>query len=418
MIDQAAIRLERCDVTVVGAGPAGLAAATALRQRGIDKVVVIERDTAAGGIPRHCGHPPFGMREFHRILTGPSYARRLVATAREAGVELRTGTSVASISQGGKLLLTDGEGIGQITAKRVIIATGVREASCAARLVSGGRLLGIYTTGALQAMVYLKGLKPFQRPVIVGSELVSFSAILTCRKAGIRPVVMIEENDRVTARWPCQWLPRIRGIPLNQNTRLVRIEGEGRVSQVIVADRHGGERAIDCDGVLFTGGFTPEASLARCGHLQVDAGTGGPVVDQFGRCSDPTYFAAGNLLRPVETAGWSWREGQQVGGWVADDLSGKLSDTGEERRITPVCPLIKLAVPHTIKMQHGGEGMTHVQLRFTRPARGKLVARNGSGIVWRRHLRALPERRVLIPLAALAKGSDGGLMKLDFEESS
>ena len=190
------------------------------------------------------------------------------------------------------------------------------------------------------------------------------------------------------------------------------------ISQVIIADHRGGERAIDCDGVLFTGCFTPEASLARCGHLEVDAGTGGPVVDQFGRCSDQSYFAAGNVLRPVETAGWSWREGHLVGGWVADDLSGKLSDAEEERRIVPASPLIKLAVPHSIKMPYRGEGMKHVQLRFTRPAIGKLIARNGSGIVWQRTLKALPERRVLIPLAALAKGNDGGVMKLDFEESS
>ena len=37
--------------------------------------------------------------------------------------------------------------------------------------------------------------KPFERPVIIGSELVSFSALLTCRHLGIRPVAMIEENS-------------------------------------------------------------------------------------------------------------------------------------------------------------------------------------------------------------------------------
>jgi cation diffusion facilitator CzcD-associated flavoprotein CzcO len=75
------------DVAIVGAGPAGLAAATQLRMRGVERVVVLDRETEAGGVPRHCGHPPFGIREFHRVLTGPQYAKRLVATAISAGVK-------------------------------------------------------------------------------------------------------------------------------------------------------------------------------------------------------------------------------------------------------------------------------------------------------------------------------------------
>lgn len=65
------------EVLVIGAGPAGLAAATRLKSLGVRNVIVVDREQQAGGIPRHCGHPPFGMREFGRVLTGPVYARRL-----------------------------------------------------------------------------------------------------------------------------------------------------------------------------------------------------------------------------------------------------------------------------------------------------------------------------------------------------
>ncbi|MGB4909954.1 MAG: FAD-dependent oxidoreductase, partial [Tabrizicola sp.] len=61
------------EVLVVGGGPAGLAAATDLARAG-RRVTVLEREAEAGGIPRHCGHYPFGMREFHRLLRGPDYA--------------------------------------------------------------------------------------------------------------------------------------------------------------------------------------------------------------------------------------------------------------------------------------------------------------------------------------------------------
>src|SRR3546814_11554772 len=104
-------------------------------------------------------------------------------------------------------------------------------------------------------------------------------------------------------------LPRLFGVPLHLATQLVSIHGQSRVEGVTLRLPDGSTQQIAADGVIVTGAFTPEATLAQLGHLAVDPGSGGPVVDQFGRCSDADFFAAGNLLRPVETAGWSWREG-------------------------------------------------------------------------------------------------------------
>src|SRR3546814_16232694 len=95
----------------------------------------------------------------------------------------------------------------------LLLATGVRETSRAARLIGGARPLGVVTTGALQSLVYLAGRRPFERPVILGTELVSFSALLTCRPAGIRPVAMVEAKPRITARRFTDGLPRLLGIP-------------------------------------------------------------------------------------------------------------------------------------------------------------------------------------------------------------
>ena len=188
-----------CDVAIVGAGPAGLAAATRLRQRGVGSVVLIDREPEAGGIPRHCGHYPFGMREFSRLLRGPDYARRLAERAFKAGAAFLPATTVVRIAPGPQLTLSSAQGTTTLTADRVLLATGVRETSRAARLIGGARLAGVLSTGALQSMVYLKGLTPFHRPVILGTELVSFSAIMTCRHAGIRPAAMVEEAPRITA---------------------------------------------------------------------------------------------------------------------------------------------------------------------------------------------------------------------------
>ncbi len=315
------LKSDSCDVAIIGGGPAGLAAATELKKIGIERVVVLDRETEAGGIPRHCGHPPFGLFEYKRILTGPSYAKRIVQTAVDAGVEIRLKNTVTALGADGQLTIVSPDGVADLQAKRVLLATGTRETPRSARLVSGVRPLGICNTGALQSMVYLKNRIPFKRPVVVGTEIVSFSALFTCKKAGIKPVAMLEEAPGTTVKWPISYGAGLLGVPLSLRTKLVSIQGHERVESVLVADSDGNVRKIVCDGVLFTGLFTPESSLVRMSHLKIDENTGMPVVDAHGRCSDPAYYAAGNVLqKPVKVAGTCWKGGRETARWIAKDL--------------------------------------------------------------------------------------------------
>lgn len=405
------------DVAVIGAGPSGLSAAIALKTAGVARVVVLEREPQAGGIPRHCNHPPFGMREFGRILKGPDYAARIVRQARKADVEIHVATTVTDIKAGGMLSISTPDGVCEITPSRVIYATGVRETPRSARLISGARVQGVINTGTLQSMVYLKKRRPFRRPVIVGTELVAFSALLTCRSAGIRPVAMIEAGPDATARWPSAVYPRIQGVELLANTRLQAIEGDSVVEAVSVMGPDGQPRRIECDGVLLTGKFSPEVALARCGHLAVDPATGGPVVDQWGRCSDPVFFATGNVLRPVETAGRSWAEGKKAGEWVARDLAEQLSPPVASVRIAITDPRIKYAMPQWISQTKVADGMAEIQMRVTERVAGTLIARTQAGPIWRRALNARPERRIVVPIADIASKASTGLVEFSIEGS-
>src|SRR6185369_12071483 len=111
-------------VAILGGGPAGLAAARRLSELGIKGVVLIEREAALGGVPRHCGHPAFGLREFHRLLGGPAYARRLAATA--SGIEIRRRTTVTAIEPGGRIRCLDPDhGESALEAKAILLAFGV-----------------------------------------------------------------------------------------------------------------------------------------------------------------------------------------------------------------------------------------------------------------------------------------------------
>ena len=64
------------DIVVIGGGPAGLAAACAAYDQGIQDVLILERDKELGGILNQCIHNGFGLHTFQEELTGPEYAKR------------------------------------------------------------------------------------------------------------------------------------------------------------------------------------------------------------------------------------------------------------------------------------------------------------------------------------------------------
>jgi thioredoxin reductase len=301
--------MTEADVIVIGAGPAGLSAATELRRLGAGRVVVLEREGIAGGVPRHCAHSPFGMREFGRILSGTAYAAQLGERAVAAGVDLRLRHSVTAID-GTTVSVAAPDGSATLTARRIVLATGIRETSRAGRLVPGQRPLGVLTTGALQDYVHLRHLVPFRRPVIVGSELVTLSAILTCRSAGIDPVALVENEPRPRVGYPLALFPRLVGLPVHYGTSIDDIIGSGRVEAVRLRHPTGEHTVVTCDGVLFTGRFTPESSLARLCGLSIDRATGGPAMRSGGATSHAAIYAAGNVRRAVHTAGQCWSEGR------------------------------------------------------------------------------------------------------------
>ena len=290
--------MESRDVVIVGGGPAGLSAARRLADLGIRKVILLERESVTGGIPRHCGHTGFGWQSHRRIWTGPHFAAVLRASVD--GLDIRTGTTVLQIGDGGLLRIRTNNGLGEIAAKRVLIAAGTRETPRAPRLVGGTRPLGVMTTGALQQHVYLQNHKPFSAPVIVGSEWVSFSAILTCRHLGIRPVAMIEEQPRASVPWPGNLFARlVYGVPVLLRSRILDILGTQQVEAIDI-EQDGERRRLPCDGVIFTGDFVPERAVFAEG---------------------PAIFTAGNVNAPLKTSGQCWREGRNVADQIARSLA-------------------------------------------------------------------------------------------------
>jgi thioredoxin reductase len=320
---------ERADVAVVGGGPAGLAAAEQLAAAGAGRVVVLEREAQAGGIPRHADHQGYGLRDLRRVLGGPAYARLRADRALAAGAEVATSTQVTGWADGPQgaglaLELTSPAGRRVLHAGAVVLATGCRERPRPARLIAGSRPQGVMTTGMLQQVVHLQGEVPGRRAVVVGAEHVSYSALLTLADGGARAVAMATELPHHQTFGAVHAAAALRyGVRLRTRTALTAIRGRARVEAVELTHLPSG--AVDevaCDLVVLTADWIPEHELAVTGGVALDPGTRGPAVDAAGRTSRPGVFATGNLLHGAEPADVAALSGRHVAAGVLEHLAG------------------------------------------------------------------------------------------------
>jgi NADPH-dependent 2,4-dienoyl-CoA reductase/sulfur reductase-like enzyme len=231
---------------------------------------------------------------------------------------------------------------------------------------------------------------------VVGTEWVAFSALLTARHAGITPVAMIEAAPRILAHRPADLVARHGlGVPVLLRTRLIAIEGAERVEAVRV-ERDGREERIACDGVVLTGRFVPESSLARGSGFAIDRGTGGPVIDSAWRCGEGVVFAAGNVVRPVEHSGFVAREGREAAQAIRAALAGALPPFAAG---LPVEARGALRYAYPQRLVRGGGGAT-LHARAASAHDGWLRVLADGRAVDERRVRALPERRLRLDVPA------------------
>ncbi|MFE0775554.1 FAD-dependent oxidoreductase [Streptomyces sp. NPDC058861] len=326
------------DVLVVGAGPAGLAAAARLAAAGAGRVEVLEREPVAGGVPRHCACPGFGADARGRPLDGPGYARRAVREALRAGAVVRTGVSATGWAGPLALDVTSPSGLERIGARAVVLATGARERPRSARLLPGTRPAGVLTTGELQRTVARFGARRGcagrkhpgrddagreyvgRRAVVVGGGPVARSAVRTLRSAGVEVAAVVAELPLPGAA--------SGAVPVLTGAVVTELLGRGRLTGVAVRGRDGRTHVLRCDTVVLTGDWIPDHELARARGLPLAPGTRGPVTDGALRTAAPGVFAAGNLLHGGETALAAAAEGRTAADAVLDRLGGLPRATG------------------------------------------------------------------------------------------
>lgn len=299
-----------CDLLVVGAGPAGLSAAVAAAEAGLDVLVLDERDASGG--------------QYMKPLA-PSHADSRPDAQMQAGDALRARAAAAGVRVLHQAIAWGGFAADEIAAvvagravtfrpRRLLLAPGAHERPAP---LPGWTLPGVMTTGALQTLARAQRVSPAGRVVIAGNGPLNLQLACELLAGGVEVAAVIEAAPKPglralanalrlmraapdLARTGRAYLATLRaaGVPVLWGSRVTALEGQGALAAVLVATP-AGPRRIETTVAALNLGFQPDSGLARAlgvPHRFVDIGLGhlAAETDAEGRTAVPGIFAVGD----------------------------------------------------------------------------------------------------------------------------
>ena len=357
--------MKQVQLAIIGGGPAGLAAAIAAREKGVEDILIIERDKELGGILNQCIHAGFGLHTFGQELTGPEYAGRFIDRVQQMHIPYLLRTMVLDLSEDRVLTVTGPEtGLIQIRAKAVILAMGCRERPRGALNIPGYRPAGIYSAGTAQRLVNMEGFMPGKNVVILGSGDIGLimARRMTLEGAKVHAVAEVLPYSGGLKRNIVQCLEDF-DIPLYLSTTVVDIHGRERLEGVTLArvDENrrpipGTEQHIPCDTLLLSVGLLPENELSSAAGVRLSGVTGGPEVTDRLATSIPGVFACGNVLHVHDLVDFVSQEAQKAGENAALYLQGARAGSRSVRLEGKNG--VRYTVPATVRPACAGDTVT------------------------------------------------------------
>lgn len=328
---------EHKTVIIIGGGPAGLAAATALYDAGIRDILILEREPYLGGILNQCIHDGFGLTRFGETLSGPEYAGRFIASVQERNIPYLTNCMVIRLTQDRQVTAATRDGLRVFSSDAVLLTMGCRERPRGALSIPGDRPAGVFTAGTAQSYINLHNTMVGKRAVILGSGDIGMIMARRLTLEGVKVEAVFEVLPYPSG------LPRNiqqclydYDIPLYLSHTVTRINGRGRLSSVTVSqvdeNRNpipGTERDWPCDTLILSVGLIPENELSAQAGVELDPRTKGAIVDETNMTSVPGIFAAGNVLHVHDLVDYVSLEAEQL----ADSVKAYLDHSA------PACPI-------------------------------------------------------------------------------
>ena len=350
--------MKNVDLLIIGGGSAGMAAAIKAKQEGVNDILIVEKDANLGGILNQCIHNGFGLTEFKEELSGPEYLARFVDQVEELKIPYLLNTMVIDLTPDKIVTVSNKEnGVSQIKAKAIVMATGCYERGAGAIQIPGDRCAGIITAGTAQKYLNIYGYMVGKKVVILGSGDIGLimARRLTLEGAKVLCVSEIMPYSNGLNRNIAQCLNDYN-IPLYLSRSVSKVVGKnGRLSKVILSavDEKmqfipGTEMEFECDTLILSVGLIPYISLLNYINCPISS-TKGAKVNEYMETMIDGIFTCGNCLHVHDVVDFVTDEGRLAGHGAALYLKGELPK-GNDIKVNPG-EGIGYVVPQTIDSQ-------------------------------------------------------------------
>jgi len=348
----------KLDIIVIGGGAAGLAAAIAAKESGVNSVLVLERNPELGGILPQCIHTGFGLHYFKENLTGPEYISRFIDRVHDLKIEYKVETMVLKLSPRREVwAVNQHDGLLKLQADAIILAMGCRERSRGALCIPGTRPAGIFTAGTAQHLMDIEGLIPGRKVLILGSGDVGLIMARRFAMEGAEVMGVVEVMPYPGGLDRNLQCLRDFDIPLYLRHAATFIHGSDRVEAVTISRLDedgrpiaGEEKTIKCDTLILSVGLIPENELSKEAGILLDPKTGGPVVDENMETSVEGVFACGNVVHVHDLVDHVTQSGEAAGKNAAKKVLGDLPPLERRIHLKPMGN-IRYVVPQIISGQ-------------------------------------------------------------------